>query len=132
MPFFLDTIAEVSRVKPIVILKGGRSHSGQRAALSHTGSLAGDGRVWENLMREAGATFVESSEELFDVAAALARCRRLPQGRRAAIFSLAVAPAWSPPTIARRAASRCRRSRSNCNRCARSCRRSRRSAIRLK
>jgi acetyltransferase len=92
VPFFLDTIAAVSRVKPVVILKGGRSHSGRRAALSHTGSLAGDGRVWENLMREAGATFVESSEELFDVAAALARCRRLPQGRRAAIFSLAGGP----------------------------------------
>ena len=92
VPFFLDTIAGVSRVKPILILKGGRSHSGQRAALSHTGSLAGDGRVWENLLREAGATFVGSSEELFDVAAALARCGRLPQGRRAAIFSLAGGP----------------------------------------
>ena len=44
-------------------------------------------------MREAGATFVESSEELFDVAAALARCGHgLPQGRRAAIFSLAGGP----------------------------------------
>src|SRR5262245_61840394 len=45
VPFFLDTVAAVSREKPIVILKGGRSASGQRAALSHTGSLAGDGRV---------------------------------------------------------------------------------------
>jgi acyl-CoA synthetase (NDP forming) len=93
VPFFLDTIAEVSRTKPIVILKGGRSKSGQRAALSHTGSLAGDGRVWESLLLEAGATFVESSEELFDVAAALARAgSNLPRGRRAAIFSLAGGP----------------------------------------
>ena len=59
VPDFLDNIAEVSRKKPIIILKGGRSKSGQRAALSHTGSLAGDGRVWESLLREAGAVFVE-------------------------------------------------------------------------
>jgi acyl-CoA synthetase (NDP forming) len=90
---FLDTIAEVSRKKPIVILKGGRSKSGQRAALSHTGSLAGDGRVWESLLREAGATFAETSEELFDIAAAFARSgNNLPKGNRAAIFALAGGP----------------------------------------
>lgn len=90
VPFFLDTIAEVSRKKPILILKGGRSKTGQRAALSHTGSLAGDGRVWESLVREAGGIFVDSSEELFDAATALARSgNNLPRGRRAAIFSLA-------------------------------------------
>ena len=93
VPDFLDTIAEVSRKKPIIILKGGRSKSGQRAALSHTGSLAGDGRVWESLLREAGAVFVDSSEELFDVAAAFARSgNNLPKGNRTAIFALAGGP----------------------------------------
>jgi acetyltransferase len=92
VPDFLDAIAEVSRKKPIVILKGGRSKSGQRAALSHTGSLAGDGRVWDSLLREAGALVAESSQELFDVAAGLARCERMPRGTRAAIFSLAGGP----------------------------------------
>ncbi|OJY47025.1 MAG: hypothetical protein BGP08_03190 [Rhizobiales bacterium 64-17] len=93
VPQFLDAVAEVSRVKPVVILKGGRSRSGQRAALSHTGSMAGDGRVWDSLLREAGASVVTSSQELFDVAAAFARNsgRRLG-GRRAAIFSLAGGP----------------------------------------
>jgi acetyltransferase len=89
----LDTILTVTKTKPILILKGGRSTTGQRAALSHTGSLAGDGRVWESLLREAGATFVDSSQELFDAAAALARTgHRLPRGRRAAIYSLAGGP----------------------------------------
>jgi acyl-CoA synthetase (NDP forming) len=93
VPAFLDTIAEVSRKKPVVILKGGRSKAGQRAALSHTGSLAGDGRVWKHLVREAGATFAESSEELFDVATAFARSgNNLPKGRRTAIFALAGGP----------------------------------------
>ena len=91
--FFLDTIAEVSRKKPILILKGGRSKTGQRAALSHTGSLAGDGRVWESLVREAGGIFVDNSEELFDGAMALARAgNNLPRGRRTSIFSLAGGP----------------------------------------
>jgi len=93
VPFFLDTIAEVSRKKPILMLKGGRSKTGQRAALSHTGSLAGDGRVWESLVREAGGIFVDSSEELFDAAMALARAGgNLPRGRRTSIFSLAGGP----------------------------------------
>jgi len=90
---FLDTVSEVSRKKPIIILKGGRSKAGQRAALSHTGSLAGDGRVWESLLREAGAVFADSSEELFDTAMALARAgSNLPRGRKVAIFALAGGP----------------------------------------
>jgi acetyltransferase len=93
VPLFLDTIAEVSRKKPILILKGGRSKTGQRAALSHTGSLAGDGRVWEALVREAGGIFVDSSEELFDAAMGFARAGdQLPRGRRTSIFSLAGGP----------------------------------------
>ncbi len=93
VPDLLDAVVEVSRVKPIVLLKGGRSHSGQRAALSHTGSMAGDGRVWEALLKEAGANVVGSSQELFDTAAAFARSggRKLT-GRQAAIFSLAGGP----------------------------------------
>ncbi len=90
---FLDTVREVSRKKPIIILKGGRSKAGQRAALSHTGSLAGDGKVWESLLREAGAIFADTSEELFDTANALARSgANLPRGRRVAIFALAGGP----------------------------------------
>jgi acetyltransferase len=91
---FLDAIAYASARKPVVILKGGRSKVGQAAALSHTGSLAGDGRVWQSLIAEAGATAVGSTQELFDVAAAFARLGpRLPRSRRTAIFSLAGGPA---------------------------------------
>lgn len=90
---FLDAIADVTRSKPVVILKGGRSRAGQRAALSHTGSLAGDGRVWDLLLKEAGATVAASSEDLFDAAAAFSRHgRQRFGGSRAAIFSLAGGP----------------------------------------
>ena len=91
---FLDAVSEVAASKPVVILKGGRSSFGQRAALSHTSALAGDGRVWVSLLREAGAQVVDGSEELFDVAAAFARSGdRLPKGRRVAIFTVAGGPA---------------------------------------
>ena len=90
---FLDAVSAVARVKPIIILKGGRSKSGQRAALSHTGSLAGDGRVWDALLREAGANIATSSQELFDAASAFSRHgRQTISGSRAAIFSLAGGP----------------------------------------
>ena len=93
VPAFLDSVAFLSARKPVVILKGGRSASGQRAALSHTGSLAGDGRVWDSLLREAGANVATTSQELFDAAAAFSRLAdRRVGGRRAAIFSLAGGP----------------------------------------
>jgi acyl-CoA synthetase (NDP forming) len=93
VPAFLDAVSAVARVKPIVILKGGRSKSGQRAALSHTGSLAGDGRVWDALLREAGAISAINSQELFDAASAFSRHgKQKLSGNRAAIFSLAGGP----------------------------------------
>ncbi len=91
---FLDAVAEVSVHKPIVILKGGRSKLGEAASMSHTSSLAGDGRIWTSLLREAGAQVVDGSDELFDVAAAFARSHdRLPRGRGVAIFTVAGGPA---------------------------------------
>jgi acyl-CoA synthetase (NDP forming) len=89
----LDAIAEVAPRKPVVILKAGRSEFGQRAALSHTSSLAADGRVMAALLREAGAIVVESMQELFDTAAAFARSGdRLPRGRRTSIFAVSGGP----------------------------------------
>ncbi len=85
---FLDAIAAVTPKKPIVVLKGGRTEAGQNAALSHTSAIAGNGRIWVDLMREAGATVVEGIEDLIDVAASFARAPSLPRGRRAAIFTL--------------------------------------------
>lgn len=90
----LDAVATVSARKPIVVLKGGRSKTGQAAALSHTSSLAGDGRIWASLLREAGASLVQGSDELFDVASAFARAgTRLPRGRRVGVITLAGGPA---------------------------------------
>src|SRR5262249_43598447 len=55
---FLETAAEVTRVKPVVLCKGGRTTTGQRAARSHTGSLAGDYAVARACLRGAGVVVV--------------------------------------------------------------------------
>ena len=52
--------------KPVVILKGGRTAQGQQVALSHTGALAGDDRLWTALSRQTGAAIVSSVDELID------------------------------------------------------------------
>jgi acyl-CoA synthetase (NDP forming) len=58
--------------KPLVILKPGETESGRRAALSHTGALAGRHRVVKAALRQAGAIQVRDSEEAWDAAMALA------------------------------------------------------------
>ena len=50
--------------KPIIILKGGRTGSGQRAAASHTGALANDQRVWDAVIRQTGSTGVADLDDL--------------------------------------------------------------------
>jgi acyl-CoA synthetase (NDP forming) len=52
--------------KPVVILKGGQTASGQRAAASHTGALADDFAIWQGLFRQTGVSAVQTIEELLD------------------------------------------------------------------
>jgi len=63
---FFETLRSASARKPVVILKGGRTPQGQRAALSHTGALAGDDRLWTALSRQTGAAITSSVDELID------------------------------------------------------------------
>jgi acyl-CoA synthetase (NDP forming) len=52
--------------KPVVILKGGRTSQGRMAAASHTGSLAGDDRVWVALSRQTGCVLVDTLDQFVD------------------------------------------------------------------
>lgn len=52
--------------KPIVLLKGGRTRQGRRAALSHTGALASDDRLWVALARQTGAALVETLDSFIN------------------------------------------------------------------
>lgn len=70
--------------KPVVVMKGGTTSASGRAALAHTGRLAGSDRTFDALCRELAAIRVYSSEELLDVCLQLGSMRRgqLPQGPR--------------------------------------------------
>ena len=63
---FFDTVKEVTKVKPLVIWKGGRTEVGAQAAMSHTGSLASSAGVWSAMLKQVGAIEVHSLEELSD------------------------------------------------------------------
>ncbi len=64
---FLDAAARLAAVKPLVVIKSGRSQSGVRAALSHTGSLAGSDAVYDAALKQCGAIRVAGIEEMFDL-----------------------------------------------------------------
>jgi len=81
---FLSVAREVSRHKPILVLKGGRSTQGARAALSHTASIAGEDRIFDAACRQAGLIRVSQLEHLFLMAEALLS-QPLPRGQRVAV-----------------------------------------------
>ena len=69
---FLAASSQAVKKKPLVVLKGGITAEGARAALSHTGSLAGSAKVYEGAFRQAGIVHAETVDELFDYARTLA------------------------------------------------------------
>lgn len=69
---FLEAASKVICNKPIIVLKGGVTQAGARAAMSHTGSLAGSAKVYEGAFKGAGIIQAFTVDELFDYARALA------------------------------------------------------------
>jgi acyl-CoA synthetase (NDP forming) len=64
---FLDAAARLTAVKPLIVIKAGRSTAGRRAALSHTGSMAGADAVFDAAFAQCGALRVDGIEEMFDL-----------------------------------------------------------------
>jgi len=83
---FLNAARDLAAVKPLVVIKSGRSPSGSRAALSHTGSMAGADAVFDAALKQCGAIRVEGIEGVFDLCRAFTM---LPAaaGRRLAIVT---------------------------------------------
>ncbi|MEV0084841.1 acetate--CoA ligase family protein [Saccharopolyspora sp. NPDC050642] len=71
----LDLLARRGSGKPVVLLAGGRTAAGSRAATSHTGALAGNHRLWPAVCRQAGIALTDSLEEFLDVLLAFATVR---------------------------------------------------------
>ena len=83
---FMSAARSVSRVKPIIVLKAGRSMAGAKAAASHTGAMAGEDAVYDAAFKRAGIVRVDTIEELFDCAELMAKQPR-PRGPRLAIIT---------------------------------------------
>lgn len=81
----------VSRKKPIIAVKSGKSRVGASAAASHTGALAATDVAVDAMFRKAGVIRVNTIEEMFDISAALAN-QPLPKGPRVGIITNAGGP----------------------------------------
>lgn len=89
---FTEIAKRVTRKKPILIVKSGRTAEGAKAASSHTGALAGTDVTVSAFLEQCGVLRANTIEELFDVALALDRCP-LPAGNRVGIVTNAGGPA---------------------------------------
>lgn len=88
---FMSAARAVSRVKPIIALKAGRSAAGALAAASHTGALAGEDAVYDAALKRAGVLRVKTFEELFDCAELVAKQPK-PRGPGLVIITNAGGP----------------------------------------
>jgi len=83
---FLQAAKKLTARKPLIVLKAGGTAAGARAALSHTAALAGDDRIINSLLRQAGAIRVDDLDALTDTAAAF-NGQPLPRGNRVGIIA---------------------------------------------
>jgi acetyltransferase len=92
---FMQVAAEVSRQKPILALKTGRTEAGAKAASSHSGSLVGEDAVYTAAFKKAGVIRVKNDEELYDLSRTFATYPPLKSNRVAIIT-----PAGGPSILA--------------------------------
>ncbi len=88
---FVRIARRVTRKKPIIALKSGRTEAGRRAAVSHTGAMAGPDVGAQALFEQCGVLRAGSIQELFDIGMAFSQ-QPLPAGRRVAIVTNAGGP----------------------------------------
>jgi acetyltransferase len=84
---FFNLAKEITKQKPIVVIKSGTTSASAKAARSHTGALAGSDAIYSAAFKQAGVIRVEDEEELADVALALSRLP-LPKGNRVGILTI--------------------------------------------
>ncbi|HMM39872.1 MAG TPA: acetate--CoA ligase family protein, partial [Desulfovibrio sp.] len=84
--YFLQQAAEVSRKKPIIMVKSGTTAAGAKAASSHTGAIAGSDATYTAAFRQTGVIRVDDVSSLFDFAQAFST-QPLPKGPNLAIVT---------------------------------------------
>jgi acetate---CoA ligase (ADP-forming) len=88
---FLEIASRITRRKPIIVVKSGRSRAGALAASSHTGALAASDTAVDALLAQAGVLRAGSHEEIFDLAMAFS-VQRPPRSRRTVVLTNAGGP----------------------------------------
>ncbi|MCJ7522900.1 MAG: CoA-binding protein [Dehalococcoidia bacterium] len=98
---FFELAKEITKKKPIVIMKSGRTDAGVRAAQSHTASLAGSDTVLDAAFKQCGVIRVDEISELVDVAVPLLG-QPLPRGRRVGVLAMGGGMAVMAADVVRR------------------------------
>lgn len=88
---FLQVASRITKKKPVIVVKSGRSQAGARAASSHTGALAANDAAVDAMLTQAGVLRAASIEELFDMAMGFGVASR-PRSRRTAVLTNAGGP----------------------------------------
>ncbi len=83
---FLEKVKDISKKMPVIVLKSGKTDKGSKAAESHTGSLAGNYKVYRGAFKQAGVVEAECNKELLDYSKTLAKSKK-PEGNRVAIVT---------------------------------------------
>lgn len=83
---FVEVAKKVTKLKPIIVVKGGRSERGERAVASHTGSIAGSDRVFDAAFKQCGVIRALTLEQMFDWARVCA-LQPPPKGENAIIIT---------------------------------------------
>jgi acetyl coenzyme A synthetase (ADP forming)-like protein len=89
---FTTLARRITRTKPVLMVKSGRTEAGARAATSHTGALSGTDGATDALMRQTGVIRAHTIDDMMALLLAFSRCP-LPRGRRVAVLTNAGGPA---------------------------------------
>lgn len=88
---FIEIAKEVTKIKPVIIIKSGSTEAGARAASSHTGALGGSDRAFMEAFRKAGIIRAYGIQDLFDTAEMFVS-KKIPKGERLLIITNAGGP----------------------------------------
>lgn len=96
---FTEAAGRLSRVKPLLLLKPGRTDAGARAAASHTGALTGSSEAAEAAFRRAGVVHARTIQELFDYAQTFSRVSTLSRRANESVRVAVVTNAGGPGVV---------------------------------
>ncbi len=88
---FIKVAQQVTRKKPVLLIKAGSTSAGARAASSHTGTLAGSDKAFDTAFRQTGIIRIHNVADLFDLAKGFAH-RKIPRGNKLAVITNAGGP----------------------------------------